>query len=597
MLLKIFNKKNLQTKLMMLLVIVFILPLITIGLFFLPKQTRMISENIIQSSNNSISQMADILNINMSTIVSTSSMFYMDEELIKALKEPYSVNDREIMVHSMIDRYNIAIPNISFHTLILDTDGNIYGNALYKNKASYAEIAEKQWYKDVVEFRSRVVWITDKYLDTIFTNPGYPYIYIARELHDFETWEPIGTLIMGFSENYLVSTYGGFVELYENLYIYDKEGNKISQLNNLNVDVDLYKSYEKINLMPNGHLIDTINNEKYLITYATVDVPLWKIVSMKNMKIPMQGAHNIQYSFVILTFIYFAAVIIVSYFVSKRFLVPLHILYNNMQKVKDGNLDVCVTVKTNDEISQLSEQFNDMIIKVKELMKNILIEQESKRKLELKSLQEQVNPHFIYNTLASVRYMVYTGDKKKADTIILSMIKLLKNTLSNMDDLITVEKEFDILRNYIKIQQLASDSPFEVIIDIDEDIRNCYILKLILQPLVENAILHGLKPKKNNRVLKITGRHIKSPDSDDIEFVVSDNGIGCDINKINIDDNTVNLDAGIGIQNVQNRILLHFGKPYGLSIHSTRNAGTDVTVRIPYIVRKGAFTKYEHSDS
>ncbi|MFV0414585.1 MAG: sensor histidine kinase, partial [Oscillospiraceae bacterium] len=231
----------------------------------------------------------------------------------------------------------------------------------------------------------------------------------------------------------------------------------------------------------------------------------------------------------------------------------------------------------------------DMLQEIRDLMDNVVQEQKLKRDAEILSLQTQINPHLLYNTLASIRFLVFTGDKKTADNAILALIRLMKNTLSDAREFVTVENEFDLLQDYIQLQRLAFDRPVEVSVDVDDNILDCKIIKLLLQPVVENAFLHGLKPKAGSIQLCIAGK----ADQNDLVFTVEDNGVGFDTEKANYTDKDP-ASRSVGLRNVHNRIVLTFGEGYGLTVQSTLSEGTAVTLRIPLIRSKGEYSSYEH---
>jgi two-component system sensor histidine kinase YesM len=428
-------------------------------------------------------------------------------------------------------------------------------------------------------------------LDTVFSTPGYPYVYVIRNLYDFETWTKIGILIIGFSENNLLATYSSYAKEYENIYLTDTSCNIISSVGNLNLPDSFKLPLHQIDGFEKGNINIPIGNDDYLLTFTRLKSPFWKVIILTSLRIPLSSSNYVKNSFIILIIIYVVIVCISSFFISNAFLRPIHDLSQNISKMKEGNFDIRTDIRSNDEMADLAKSFKEMAYKVKLLLENIVKEQESKRKLELIALQTQVNPHLIYNTLASIRYMVSVGDKEKADEIILSLIKLLNNTLSNLDELITVEKELDILKSYIRIQQLACDIPFESIIEVDSNVRHCLIPKLILQPIVENAILHGLRPNKDNGKLLIQGKFKNNM----IEFVIQDNGIGFEIDNTIV--NRSEIESGIGINNVKGRLLLHFGQNFSFDIFTKRGQGTKITICMPFIIEDEGVVKYEYSDS
>ncbi|KUO73942.1 MAG: hypothetical protein APF77_01665 [Clostridia bacterium BRH_c25] len=592
-----FRKKTrINTKLFLIFLSTIFIPLIVFALFLYNHQIRLMESESKKSAERELVQMADRISLEFTQIVSVSNLFYLDRDLGSFLKdynstfsedfeEPYDIN-------SILNKYSAGVNNTNFQCVVVALNGKVFGTPMFLKKMPYLDIESRQWYPSIKNYQTSVIWINDSYLDKLFTSPDYPYVYIIRQLHDLETWDRIGTLIIGISENQIRKKYSGYVGSTQSTYILDNKDHIISYIDNLDLSnsplglADRFRNYS-------GSFVYGSGEYKKLVTFHTINSTQWKIVTFSDINAlftTFSGALNV---FLMIMLFYLITTTILFFALGKRFLNPINNLYNKMAKVKTGDLNVRVTVNSNDEISELSEQFNDMISKIQELMSQVVTEQELKREAEIISLQSQINPHFLYNTLASIRFMVYSGNKEDADIIILALIRLMKNSLSDSKKFITVDKEISLLQDYINIQKLAFTKPLTVKLSIEDDIKDCKIIKLLLQPLVENAIMHGLKPKKDDCVLSITGRSIDSA----LEFIIEDNGIGFDSSKCDLSSKTPDFTRGVGMQNVHGRIILNFGEQYGLNICSHINKGTTVTLRIPKIISKGDYLSYEHFDS
>lgn len=220
-------------------------------------------------------------------------------------------------------------------------------------------------------------------------------------------------------------------------------------------------------------------------------------------------------------------------------------------------------------------------------MEDVKREQQNKRRAEIQTLQSQINPHFLYNTLASIRFMLYKHKQETVDSVIVALVRLLKQSISKEDEWIPVEEELDILKNYLYIQQIRQGDMLEVRYEVEDDILAYRTIKLILQPLVENAIFHGLEPKRGKGTIVIKG-YLQDRD---ILFEVIDDGVGMEQSAVppfpqerTIGQTT--LSHGGGLLNVHERIQLHFGRQYGVTLESAVDAGTKVTLRIPAFYKR-----------
>jgi two-component system sensor histidine kinase YesM len=221
-----------------------------------------------------------------------------------------------------------------------------------------------------------------------------------------------------------------------------------------------------------------------------------------------------------------------------------------------------------------------MIGTIKKLMRQIVLEQESKRKYELEALQAQINPHFLYNTLNSVVRMVGMNKNEEVTTMITSLSRLFRISLGKGKSVITIADELEHARNYLVIQQMRFKNKFDYSIEADEAVLNYATLKLIIQPLIENALVHGIEPSVDKGHIKVKVKL----DGQDIVIEVSDDGLGMSeerLKQVITGQVTSSKGSGVGVTNVQERIRLFYGQTYGLHFDSELEEGTRVTIRFP----------------
>ena len=247
--------------------------------------------------------------------------------------------------------------------------------------------------------------------------------------------------------------------------------------------------------------------------------------------------------------------------------------------VENGNFDIYIAEKSNNEIGELEKDFNIMIRKIKELMEQVVKEQEIKRISEIKVLQAQINPHFLYNTLDSIIWLAANNKNPEVLKMTKALSSLLRISISDGERIIRVKEEIEHVRNYLVIQKMRYREKLDFQIDADPEILQCYTIKLILQPVVENAIYHGIKNKQGIGLIKIKC----FTDDTRIYFEVKDNGVGMSRERLNevFGHYPAAVNTGIGISNVRNRIELCFGKEYGLKCVSRLQKGTRVLICIP----------------
>lgn len=291
---------------------------------------------------------------------------------------------------------------------------------------------------------------------------------------------------------------------------------------------------------------------------------------------------------IISIFLVFSAVgfsIVAAWSLSRSIYTPIKKLHDVTTTITKNDLQALVTSDNVDEITELGMSFNIMIGKIKELLDSKIKEQEDLKKAELRALQAQINPHFLYNTLDTIIWMAES--KKTADVvnIVTALSSFFRISLSKGMDWITIGEEVERIRSYLTIQKMRYRDILDFKIEIDPGVADHTILKLILQPLVENALYHGIKNKRQGGTISVRARR---RDENEIQLEVEDDGIGFTPEKLTqlraaLEDTSgeIKSESGYGIGNVNQRIRLYYGKSYGVSIQSTYNSGTCVTLIIP----------------
>lgn len=238
------------------------------------------------------------------------------------------------------------------------------------------------------------------------------------------------------------------------------------------------------------------------------------------------------------------------------------------------------------ELRIISSSFEHMAKTIQNLMERVHREEKELRKTELKALQAQINPHFLYNTLDSIQWMCEQGNTKDAAEMVRALARLFRISISRGRELITIKEELQHAENYMIIQSYRYRSQFSYSIDASDELMDCLCNKITIQPLIENAIYHGIDRMVDEGEIKITIKPAEDTD-DDILITVSDNGVGMtkeQCGKILAKDRSDS--GGIGVKNVNDRLKIYFGEKYGLSIESELDVGTTVTVRIPKIYKE-----------
>ncbi|WP_026561030.1 sensor histidine kinase [Bacillus sp. J37] len=319
--------------------------------------------------------------------------------------------------------------------------------------------------------------------------------------------------------------------------------------------------------------------------YDTSELTGWKFIRYTPLTEITKEANEIR-SLIVLTVGSILIFTIGLYiFITSRLILPLRLLKRKMKQASQGDLEVKFENKGTDEISELGENFNSMLIKIKDLLTKSVNEQKQLKKAELRTMQAQINPHFLYNSLETIIWMAEARKTGQVIEITKALSHFFRISLSKGKDVIPLEDEINHIRNYLTIQKMRYQDILDVTFHLNEDILEYEIIKLTLQPIVENAIYHGIKNKRGKGFVRIKGDF--TPEGY-ISIDVIDNGIGMKEDKLEEIRSQLSQgvpfekeQGGFGMVNVHQRIHLHYGEPFGLTINSWYGSGTRVSLIIP----------------
>ena len=318
-----------------------------------------------------------------------------------------------------------------------------------------------------------------------------------------------------------------------------------------------------------------------LYTISRSEKTGWTVVDSVRVEELLRKSNEAQSIYILVAAGLVAVALFFSKFIAKNITQPIQKLCESMEKVQEGDFSVSdVVVDSANEIGSLTTSFNVMTHRIQDLMEQNTREQEAKRKSELKALQSQINPHFLYNTLDSIIWM---AEGKKNEEVVLmtaSLARLLRQSISNEDEVVSIGQEIEYARGYLTIQKMRYKDKMEYQIDVDPSILNIPLIKLVLQPVIENAIYHGLKYKESKGFLLVRG----FPKDGNAVLQVIDDGVGMDEETLEhiYEKHKVNYRSnGVGIYNVQKRLQLYYGNEYGITYESEVGKGTTATITIP----------------
>lgn len=274
-----------------------------------------------------------------------------------------------------------------------------------------------------------------------------------------------------------------------------------------------------------------------------------------------------------------AIILIASLLLSKSVVRPLGELIRNIDRIEEGNMTVEAHEETKDEFGLLNKRFKMMMERLNHLVNEIYKSKILQQQYEMKALQAQINPHFLYNSLSLINWKAIMAGQEDISKMAQLLSTFYRTTLNKGKNVIDVKGEWDNTCSYVQIQRMMHSGKFDVILELEEGMAEYQMLNLLLQPLVENAIVHGLdyKTVSGTRMLSVYGRE----EENELVFTVSDNG--CGIPHEVLEHILTAGTKGYGIQNVHHRIQLYYGESYGLAFESKVGEGTRVTLKLPKV--------------
>lgn len=557
-------------------------------LVFMVIAMRYTSGTIYENSINYMSQIIQQVNYdidtyieymeNISSIIAKSSdvpQYLFDQNQTEAEREAEKeriLTQFQTIMESRDDIYNVAAVAKNGRYIINRGDDELTG---------YVDIESLDWYQAAMESKSGIA-VSSSHVQNAIQSSYKWVITLSRALVNNQTGEREGLFFVDLN-------YSAISDLCNNnsieekgyIFVLDAEGNIVYHpkqqlmyggLKTENIDAIMECEEDSLIIDEGG--------ESKLYTMSKSKRTGWTVVGAAYTSELLKNNEQAQMWYLLVASILLLAVIGISGIISREITKPIRSLRDSMRKVQNGQFDTHVEVITENEIGSLGRSFNLMTSEIRALMEQNVYEQKQKRKSELKALQAQINPHFLYNTLDSIIWMSEAGENDEVVEMTSALARLLRQSISNDQEEVELEKEIEYVKNYLTIQKMRYKDKLEFFIYVDPRVAHVPVIKLVLQPLVENAIYHGIKYKETKGNLKIYAKPVDGR----VEIVVADDGIGMDedvMEHIFDEHRKEQKRNGVGVPNVQKRLQLQYGSEYGIRYESVKGAGTKVVITIP----------------
>ncbi|SIR59140.1 two-component system, sensor histidine kinase YesM [Paenibacillus macquariensis] len=526
--------------------------------------------NNIKSYINGMKSMSDLVagNYAVQDFLSSNTFNSLQEE--RDYKEKIS----DMLGAMLVSRTDISSANIFGY------QGQFVSGRKELELNPFVDITSMNWYMNAQNNDGNSV-ISPSHVQPIFKD-RYPWVVsLSRELVSKDGNKKLGIFLVDLNFSVMNDMFKD-IRLGQRgyLFIIDSDGKIVyhpqQQLIYSNLKSEVI---DKVLEVRNGTFISGQGSNSRMYTVQDSEFG-WKIVGVSYVNELVDNQNEVLLSIVFLGTICIIIAIIISLFLSQRVTQPIKRLQGYMKEVENGNFDIHVPVSKTIEIQRFARAFNMMVGKIKELMTQTVSDQEQKRKSEISALQAQINPHFLYNTLDSIVWMAESNKSREVVLMTSALAKLFRSSISKNDELVAIRTEIEHITNYLMIQKMRYKNKLDYHIEISELVLEYRIIKIIMQPLIENAIYHGIKMKQGPGFIRIASEETQT----DIIVIIEDNGNGMDEEKLKsllLSTAVMESGRGIGVRNVHERLKLYYGERYGLTYHSVLGVGTTVYIRIP----------------
>lgn len=601
---KIFRNLKIRTRMVLLFMVLSIIPMLLVVYIFYQEYSASIQEKISTYSVQVMSQIARNIERDLGRLENSSIEIEFSDVVQQTLYRyqnlsEWQVENAQVEMRESFTKKFYSLHNVSDVLIYTNRKEKIiaYGDPGLKLnlKPGYTsglleQLEDKNggivW--DAVNADNEVYLV--KYATSAELMKRSDGILLGRAIKSLKDGSIIGYLVIRSNEEYLS-------DIYRKIDM--GQGSKIFVLSADDVVISSVDPSLRITShYPDAGLIEQIKKhaaegefvfnystgeEQYLVSFSAMEGTDWFVVGMIPFSYLNSNVQDIYRETIFIAIVCFFLSLLLAYFFAAMIIAPLNRLRIAMNRAQQGNLSAQIRDDFQDEIGEVAQHFNKMLRQIKNLLESVKLGEQKKRQAELRALQAQINPHFLANTLNTVRFLAKAQNVSNIENITAALINIFQVMAGRGDSKITIKNELEYLKSYLEIQEYRYLDKFQVDYNIDPEILLYRIPKLLLQPIVENALIHGIEPMEGQGLLVIKGYK----ENDTIKIVITDNGVGIPPGKLkNIlcaqERKHAGL-TGIGIANVNERIKIYFGEPYGLVIESVYGFYTMVEVTLPAI--------------
>lgn len=581
----------------------FLVILITVGFSYLVLYqitTNSAQKKVNEASLQTITSIQANVDLMIENVNNYSKMIFSDPNLQSLLRQGNVYSNLQIQSKVSAYLYNLmqAVPAIdSVH--IFDNSGHRFsvGTEELPNFTG-VNLDDAPWYERVVQNKGKYMLRLNGYGTFSEGATDGNFVSFIRLIRDLDNTSRLGILVINIKDDAFVQAYSNLLSqntleiaiLDENdeIIVADSAEDQSDAVFKEILTTNKDRLEQQFQQNSSGVLTMNLNSQKYTISHVSGGENQWKFVSITPHNTTKSTNKSLVLLALILLVINGTIFFVSSFIISRSIINPIHKLLRSMNRAQSGNF-IKINIELNSyEFEQLYNGYNHMIGKIDQLLKRMMEEQKTVRKAELNALQSQIKPHFLYNTLDSVVSLALSGLNKQVCELVEALGSYYRLSVSKGREVITVGEEMEMVRNYLKIQEVRYQEMFEAQFDVDKDSCQSPIPKLVIQPLVENSLYHGIRPKGTKGTIRIRSRSAEGI----VTITISDDGIGMSEEEINEILNTERKGQikSFGLWGTMERLRIFYGDKDCIHMKSVPGKGTHITLTIP----NGVDTSWEN---
>ena len=565
-----WNALRLKPKLFLSYLSLILIPIMVLGIYSYWQSKQLLDTQAEQALNRNVDTIAEYFNFKTELYNNTANTILYHSKIQQIISATYLDyvnlnNDLNQYIYPNINLIRITNKDISQLTIYTENDMPESGLVVLSAK----RLLDLPWYKKLGRKIEQPKWI--RYKTELYYVTPFPQLLVRGQnnvlvmhMNDNKIFDQVEELLPG---------YGVIVTNSEGEVLYSNTADFVQKFELGNID-----DIGIIQAAKSGSMVT--NNQKLIVLNKSIPRSGWEIYTYVPMKDVSLNADKILTATLVVGGTCVLILLLLITVLTNNMMRRIHTFISWMKRVEAGELNLQVVTEVKDEIGELMIRFGNMLHRLNEVIQESYASKVTQKDAELRALQAQITPHFLYNTLSFVNWKALRSEEHDISHIVVALSKFYRTALNKGGQIITVRDEFENIKSYLEIMLIMKNYSFDVIYEIDEQVYSYQMINLVLQPLVENAIQHGIDKKEAGRGQLKLAAYLED---ETVVFIVADNGNG--IPEQLIGSLITSQSSGYGLKNVNERIQLKFGEQYGITVSSTIGEGTVMKITIPKVFK------------